>query len=1017
MKSMKNKWFFQCFRMKNMRLSYLLTTVLQLTCCCCLNAATQTDTGTETELDATGGTTSNEQIDNESFYVSGMYIAGKGSSQDGNMTSKGFKLRTNRSNNRAVFYVNFPYTITRMTIDGVSNYAGSNTNSGISVSKVEVDGKDVPFAECVFPPKNNYTSARLNIEAIHASDSIVVFFDNTNATQNQLNVTYSVDWERPNASEPAIKINKNELALIVGESYALSAKVAPKTFTTTWYSDNEKVASVTEDGAVTAIASGKANIIHAWSDNKMVADTTILQVTNIGVLTPFIVKKYDFTSMGNINLTTSQDVATSFYIAGYYSTTPVYACQNEGLENIAVQESMNEDGTIGWSIVSGEGLYMGKSADRGIAVLNLKKGQIVDIAYTGSAFFLGDSGEELDIIPLNESVGNAIYQFRENGSLGFGIPRDSYIRSITIYEKKVLKLENISYTVPENDILYDGKSHGVDVEEIAGAGIFHIYYTNESGVKSEDKPTAKGAYTVSFELEESDLYYANTFSDICTFTIYDLDAQEWETIVSFHDSQSNAWTKEWDIDKGIEGASDFYGVRYEKGHVTELNLAGQNLTGGFPFSLLTLPYLKSINLNGNSLSGDIGAEALAYMQQQTQAMSSQGRIEEINISGNQLSGNIGVFANLFPNLTLLNASDNCLEDVYPVIPLTVTTLDLTKQAMSHVVSLNLANASVETIAQEVPNILLYDHRNQTYTSDISLRCTTQDKGFGFTLVSKDGNIIFKDVTENNSYYGASGDILNVSTTNNDGTDSTFRVEFSFDEGDGNFDGQVDILDLQTDINYIMEKYTTRPFNFTAANLWKDEVINIQDIICMVNKLLNTEANNTSDKLIIGIEATEESEADAKGMTTPQCEARVYIQDGLLMIDTPQPIAAFDITIADAEALNVAKQLQRIGMTVHVKSLQDGLRIVGYSMNGARIPAGVSSIGTLDTADAVINACKLSDGEAQDVSVAYDSTVTGIKDINKNTTSKTDTVVDLLGRKFNDDSHKGIYIKGGQKFVK
>ena len=69
------------------------------------------------------------------------------------------------------------------------------------------------------------------------------------------------------------------------------------------------------------------------------------------------------------------------------------------------------------------------------------------------------------------------------------------------------------------------------------------------------------------------------------------------------------------------------------------------------------------------------------------------------------------------------------------------------------------------------------------------------------------------------------------------TGSNFHLRFFFEQGDANFNGSIDILDVQSVINYMFEEYQNRPFNFTAANLWEDETINIQDAICGVNLLL------------------------------------------------------------------------------------------------------------------------------------------------------------------------------------
>ena len=818
-------------------------------------------------------------------------------------------------------------------------------------------------------------------------------------------MSYFINWERPNASEPAIKVSPKTLGLIVGESYKASVKIAPKTFSTHWYSDNEEVATIDEDGNVYALASGKANIIHAWNDDVQVGDTTFLQVTNIGVLTPYIVKENDFTSMDDITLTISDEQVGYFYMPGYYSFTPVYACTNNGLEDLAIQQPLDEEGRSGWSIVGGSGLYMGSSSDESAAICNLKAGQIVDIVYTGSELFLGTYEGEAKKKNINESVGRAIFQMEEDGMIAFGLTRGSYVKSITIYEKKILTLANLTYTLPDTDILYDGERHGAIVSGWNEMGTPHIYYDDSEGVRTEEAPSQPGTYTISFEFEESDLYYATVFPNVGKFTIYRLNTEEYDVLQSAYQGLCNGseWKNKWDFSTGITGAKNLFGVTFKEGHVVSIALDSNNISGAFPYALLALPNLQQIDLSNNNLSGDIGLATYAFAQQNPTMMT---HVRQLNISGNKFSGNIGLFANCFAGLTSLDASDNCLEDVFPIIPSTVTTLDLSKQTIARVVPLHLSNLSVDSIATKVPSILLYDHANQTFTTNINLLCTTPDNTWGMTMAYQNGQLAVPYVSEQNAFYGESGDTLNVAVIDNNGTreGSTFRISLLFDEGDCNFDGKVNILDLQTDILYIMENYQTRPYNFTAANLWKDVQINVQDIICQVNLLMSMET--------IDDRQTANNRRYAPARNALASDAEVYVRGNQLVLNTVQPVAAFDIVVRGANSMTIARGLELDGMTVSTKAMRDGLHIIGYALNGTCIPSGLSTIGTLDTGGSVRSAM-LSDSEANAVNVAIGKTTTGINDIE---TTIEDAVYDLQGRKV-IGPHKGLFIQNGHKVVK
>jgi hypothetical protein len=513
-----------------------------------------------------------------------------------------------------------------------------------------------------------------------------------------------------------------------------------------------------------------------------------------------------------------------------------------------------------------------------------------------------------------------------------------------------------------------------------------------------------------------DLYKATSpwsgFGSIVALTTDMADIEINET--NFPDANFRSWiNQKFGSDEVLTGA--------EIASATYINVSNrgiQNLTGIECFTELTeldCSYnllntldvtkntkLKTLNLSHNNLSGDITG-ICEYMI--TSGPSSP--IISLNISNNKLSGNIGLFANYFTNLKSLNASGNCLEDVYPMISATVTSLDISRQTISRVVPLHLAKLSISDIGTKVPSILLYDHVNQTFTSNINLMCNTADNSWGMMMSYQNGQLVVPYVSEQNTYYGESGDTLNVAVYNNDSTPegSTFRISLSFDEGDGNFDGQVNVLDLQTDILYIMEKYSTHPYNFTAANLWDDNLINVQDVIRLVELLMNIEQT----------ESASNARRKAQGYET-DTEATIYIQDGQLMLNTSEPVAALDILLNNASSINVAGNLERMGMSVVTKKASDGLHIIAYSMSGNCIPSGISTIGIVDPNAASVRSVMISDSEANAISVSIEDMTTGIESAETENTSSQVTY-DLQGRRVNKMSNKGIYIKNGHKIAK
>jgi hypothetical protein len=235
--------------------------------------------------------------------------------------------------------------------------------------------------------------------------------------------------------------------------------------------------------------------------------------------------------------------------------------------------------------------------------------------------------------------------------------------------------------------------------------------------------------------------------------------------------------------------------------------------------------------------------------------------------------------------------------------------------------------------------------------------------------------------------------------------SSFRVKFTFEEGDSNFDGQVSVLDLQTDINYILENYSWRPYNFTAANLWQDETINVQDVICMVNKLMETDPY------------TEEQAAGARRAAPAEtAEATVYVCDGQLVIDACRPVAAFDITLRGTHAFTLSNSLERLGIIVSKKILPNGIRLIGYAMNGATLPIGMTTLGSVGQNVATVHRAMLADSEANAVGVSYEGGATGILSID-NSQFTVDNYYDLQGRRVSGKWRKGVYIKKGYKIMK
>ena len=582
--------------------------------------------------------------------------------------------------------------------------------------------------------------------------------------------------------------------------------------------------------------------------------------------------------------------------------------------------------------------------------------------------------------------------------------KNNYTGSLTanISIDKAPFVDNLfTLNLPDEDITYDEQSHGASVTKSEGVGEATITYLKQGDSESTTtQPTDPGDYAIYLGFADGSLYYGRPATQVGSFSIYQFNAEEWAILQTVLPQLTEmGWSHSWDASQGMKSVSSIQGLNIEKGHVTGFDLTNQNLSGTFPFAILALPQLQSINLANNKLSGDIGTATYAFAQQHPEQMAN---IKSLNISGNQLTGNVSLFANSFPSLTSLNASENCLEDVYPTISPSVTELDLSKQTIARIVPLHLANLSVDDIATKVPSILLYDHANQTWETDINLQCTTDENSWGMTMAYQNGQLSIPYVSEQNTYYGESGDTLNVAVINNNGTreGSTFRIKLSFDEGDGNFDGQVNVLDLQTTINYMFEEYTNKPYNFTAANLWKDEVINVQDAVSLVNILL--EGNSAS--------APSRAYNHAQRVTsiTSGDDVTVFVADGKLVINAAVPVSSFDIVVSTGSKFSMNEPITSAGFTCTVKNTNNEVHLVGYSLSGATLPAGENVLGTLN--EGVVTYSMLADAEANEITTTFGATPTGINSTTSDTQrlnevyriplgAKRSIVIDANGKKY------------------
>lgn len=387
------------------------------------------------------------------------------------------------------------------------------------------------------------------------------------------------------------------------------------------------------------------------------------------------------------------------------------------------------------------------------------------------------------------------------------------------------------------------------------------------------------------------------------------------------------------------------GVAIVAGRITGISLPGCGITGGIPAPFFLLPQLQTLDLSNNQLSGSIDAWADEFQDKYTACNS----LQTLNLSGNNLSGNVGLLPLICPNLTTLNVQGNAFEAMYPLLPATLTTAYVGNQTIGGTWKFDLF--STATSLAQLPSILLYNHSTHAITDDLRLNCV----GEGWTMTLTYNGSEFYVSTASGAYHGQSGDTFTVTTTQGAAAGTTFVMSFLFDDGDANFSGYTDLFDLQTMLNYMFGEREAA-FNFTAADLYTDQRINVQDVVLVVDEILNEEEEE-------GQEVKQVSRA--RNNNNVCSDATLFWRDGSLVLSTNVPVAAADFRFEGHGSLTW--QLAQMGFTVSERVTERGSRVVIYSLTGAEFPIGETIIATARPGSMTLNDAILSDKEAKAIS--------------------------------------------------
>mgnify|MGYP003303395805 CR=1 FL=1 len=520
---------------------------------------------------------------------------------------------------------------------------------------------------------------------------------------------------------------------------------------------------------------------------------------------------------------------------------------------------------------------------------------------------------------------NGLGNFRKN---------DSISTSFEI-KRRDLTVSDIIVNVPEN-LMYDGDCHGIIITPIEGMGEYTITYLNEDSIIVDSIPSEPGIYSASLQISEGAYYNAINIDNIAQYTIYEANEDDWNALIALYNSTNGAtWINTWNVANGIKAMSKLYGVTFDKGRVKSIVLPDNNLSGGIPAEIFSLPMLESLNLSKNLLTGNMPSIT-------------SSPIKNIDISNNALTGNIGEFISMLPNIERIKASNNCISQILPAFDKNNINVELNNQILNDTITLNMtSNASLLMSLYTIPNVI-------TYNSDGAYRMAlTTDKDsadFKLAMVYTNGQLQYNILSNSNVFTGKNGSYIHVVSNNPITEGSLITAQLLFTDGDADFSSSVNVLDVQALLLFTFKEFNVNPFNFTAANLYTDEIINVQDVVRLVNLLLAQEVS-------IPIES----------YSAQQNDAVVYWRGNELVLNTNKEVAAFEIVTTGATEMNWG--VVRNGFTASSRQIDEYNRTIVYSLMGSTLPIGETVIATANDVNTpkVVNAI-LSSADAQSINV-------------------------------------------------
>ena len=381
----------------------------------------------------------------------------------------------------------------------------------------------------------------------------------------------------------------------------------------------------------------------------------------------------------------------------------------------------------------------------------------------------------------------------------------------------------------------------------------------------------------------------------------------------YSDFGGDEWNgTKWDVSSELIKTGNWSGVTFNtEGRVTAINLTARGLTGTLTadkapqFAVLT-----SLNMSRNAISGDASM-----------------------IAGDGM-----------PMLKTLDLSYNKIDVVTKALPASITSLNLGYQYriyksnnlpyIDNVTSQALTIGGVVNV--KLSSLMTYSHADKDFSYHPNFKVYSRD------LATNYGSINYSSASGNYSFSNSgSGLVLDqdadlvLVVSNGAAANMAVPARIHYTMGDANISGVVDVNDVQRTLNYMFNVSGSGLMNVSAANTFSEEeatpLINVQDIVCTVNIILDDTGDNASRAA---------RRAAAMDVTY---DNNLLVEGRTVQLQSMDDIAALDIELAGVSSSQIRLLLNSADFTMQSRNTAEGVHVVIFSPTGAYLPAGTTDV--------------------------------------------------------------------------